>query len=302
MLESVAAQADVKDALRSGRPMLRPAPRTRSPRSVTPSASALASRPPSRCGESAPASAVLEDRTGNLAGAFRFRDRRSRVRRSAGEIGGHPRRLNGPLLEVRWCAAGHPIVISDPQTNPRFTPSSSGTRAPRVMWRPRCWHGGETVAMITPTVTPTVSRQIRPSASWAPMPRTRPGHRAGAVDGTTPGGAAGDLGLRRGVQAIADDFTADVMDSAALGPRGARRPGTPRAPIEDRGERLTLRRSGTCCETWPRQRCSDRDRAVRHRRHGEVTRQHPAQARATNRTEAVARYHRMISTPGVSAG
>lgn len=308
MLESVAAQADVKDALLQRRADVATGARDAvSALRNAPSASALAERAPvevRRIGFRRALFSRIEQGTWLARSGFAIDD--PEFGGALVEIGrAHPRRLNGPLLESEMVRRGAPIVISDPQTNPRvhaefirYTGTTSYVAAPVLAW-------GETVAMIhadrdTDSEVDEFDRCILGTYAEGlglAIERAQLMERLQAVRRATSDYVAG-------VQAIADDFTADVMDSAALGLEALGDPVHPRAPIEDRGERLTLREwdvlrnlaSGKTNAQIATGLFVTEGTVKSHVKH--ILRK----LGATNRTEAVARYHRMISTPGVSAG
>mgnify|MGYP002136358941 CR=1 FL=1 len=151
MLESVAAQADVKDALLQRRADVATGARDAvSALRNAPSASALAERAPVEVRRISFRRALfsrIEQGTWLARSGFAIDD--PEFGGALVEIGrAHPRRLNGPLLESEMVRRGAPIVISDPQTNPRvhaefirYTGTTSYVAAPVLAW-------GETVAMI----------------------------------------------------------------------------------------------------------------------------------------------------------
>lgn len=308
MLESVAAQAGVKDALLQRRADVATGAREAvSSLRNAPSASALAERAPvevRRIGFRRALFSRIEQGTWLARSGFAIDD--PEFGGAMVEIGrAHPRRLNGPLLESEMVRRGTPIVISDPQTNPRvhaefirYTGTTSYVAAPVLAW-------GETVAMIhadrdVDSEVDEFDRCILGTYAEGlglAIERAQLMERLQAVRRATSDYVAG-------VHAIADDFTADVVDTAALGADSGCDPVHPRALIDERGERLTLREwdvlrnlaSGKTNAQIATGLFVTEGTVKSHVKH--ILRK----LGATNRTEAVARYHRMMSTPGANAG
>ncbi|ORW24410.1 helix-turn-helix transcriptional regulator [Mycobacterium palustre] len=156
----------------------------------------------------------------------------------------NPRRLNGPLIESEMVRRGTPMVVADPQSNPRvhaefvrYSRTISYVAAPVTAW-------GVPVAMMhadrdTDCAVDNFDRYILGTYTEGlgmAIERAQLMERLRAVRQATTDYLAG-------VQAIADDFTADVLDIAELGL--AAQGGTGRAqappPRDERGERLTPR-------------------------------------------------------------
>ncbi|BBZ74828.1 LuxR family transcriptional regulator [Mycolicibacterium anyangense] len=308
MLKSVAVQVDVKDALLQRRVDV--ATGTREAVSAlrnAPSASALAERAPvevRRIGFRRALFSRIEEGTWLARSGFAIDD--PEFGGALVEIGRtHPRRLNGPLLESEMVRRGVPIVISDPQTNPRvhtefikFSGTTSYVAAPVLAW-------GEPVAMIHAdrdgdSEVDEFDRCILGTYAEGlglAIERAQLMERLQAVRQATSDYVAG-------VRAIADDFTADVVDTAALNLESVDDPVHPRMLIDDRGDRLTLREwdvlrnlaSGKTNAQIATGLFVTEGTVKSHVKH--ILRK----LGATNRTEAVARYHRMISSTGAHAG
>lgn len=107
-----------------------------------------------------------------------------------------------------------------------------------------------------------------------------------------------------GVHAIADDFTADLVDTAKMGLDPLGEQGWQAPPMDERSERLTPREwdvlrnlaSGKTNAQIATGLFVTEGTVKSHVKH--ILRK----LGATNRTEAVARYHRMISSPGANVG
>lgn len=308
MLETVAVQAGVKDALLQRRADVATGAREAvSALRNAPSASALAERAPievRRIGFRRALFSRIEEGTWLARSGFAMDD--PEFGGAMVEIGrAHPRRLNGPLLESEMVRRGTPIVISDPQTNPRvhaefikYTGTTSYVAAPVLAW-------GEPVAMIHADrdVDSDVDEFDRcilgtyAEGLGLAIERAQLMERLQAVRRATSDYLAG-------VCAIADDFTADVVDTAALGLETHGDPVHPRSLIDERGERLTLREwdvlrnlaSGKTNAQIATGLFVTEGTVKSHVKH--ILRK----LGATNRTEAVARYHRMMSTAGAHAG
>ncbi|HTY29750.1 MAG TPA: LuxR C-terminal-related transcriptional regulator [Mycobacterium sp.] len=308
MLESVAAQVDVKDTLLQRRADVAIGAREAvSALRNAPSASALAERAPievRRIGFRRALFSRIEQGTWLARSGFAIDD--PDFGGEIVEIGrAHPRRLNGPLLESEMVRRGAPIVITDPQTNPRvhaefikYTGTTSYVAAPVLAW-------GEPVAMIhadrdVDSEVDEFDRCILGTYAEGlglAIERAQLMERLQAVRRATSDYLAG-------VRAIADDFTADVVDTAALGLEPVGDSFHPRALIDERGDRLTLREwdvlrnlaSGKTNAQIATGLFVTEGTVKSHVKH--ILRK----LGATNRTEAVARYHRMISTSGANAG
>ncbi len=212
----------------------------------------------------------------------------------------HPRRLCGPLLESEMVRRGTPMVVRDPQSNRRVhtefiqsTGTTSYVAAPVLVW-------GEPVAMIHADrgVDGAVDEFDRCAlGTYAEglglaIERAQLQERLQAVRRATAEYLAG-------VHSIADDFTVDVIDTAHIDlDQDAAGGQQPTVLIDKHGERLT-----------PREQDVLRNLAL-----GKTNAQIAAglfvtegtvkshvkhilrKLGAANRTEAVARYHRLIST------
>lgn len=308
LLNSVAVQADVKDALLQRRADVATGAReaVAALRSA-PSASALAERAPievRRIGFRRALFSRIEQGTWLARSGFAIDD--PEFGGAMVEIGrAHPRRLNGPLLESEMVRRGAPIVISDPQSNPRvhaefirYTGTTSYVAAPVLAW-------GEPVAMIhadrdVDSEVDEFDRCILGTYAEGlglAIERAQLMERLQAVRRATSDYVAG-------VHAIADDFTADIVDTAALGGDPGCEPVHPRTLLDERGERLTLREwdvlrnlaSGKTNAQIATGLFVTEGTVKSHVKH--ILRK----LGATNRTEAVARYHRMMSSAGANAG
>ena len=222
------------------------------------------------------------------------------------EIGrANPRRLNGPLLEsdmVRRCV---PMVISDPQSNPRvhtefirFTGTTSYVAAPVLAW-------GEPVAMIhadrdVDNEVDEFDRCILGSYAEGlglAIERAQLMERLHAVRRAT-------TDYLSGVNAIADDFTNDVFESLRKAPESSGETGRQVPLFDQRGERLTPREwdvlrnlaSGKTNAQIASGLFVTEGTVKSHVKH--ILRK----LGATNRTEAVARYHRVTSGSSSHAG
>lgn len=308
MLDSVAAQADVKDALLQRRADVATGAREAvSALRNAASASTLAERAPievRRIGFRRALFSRIEQGTWLARSGFAIDD--PDFGGALVEIGrAHPRRLNGPLLESEMVRRGAPMVITDPQTNPRvhaefirYTGTTSYVAAPVLAW-------GEPVAMIhadrdVDSEVDEFDRCILGTYAEGlglAIERAQLMDRLQAVRRATSDYVAG-------VRAIADDFTADVVETAALGLDASGESIRAGAPIDERGERLTLREwdvlrnlaSGKTNAQIATGLFVTEGTVKSHVKH--ILRK----LGATNRTEAVARYHRMMSAPGANAG
>ena len=308
MLDSVAAQASVKDALLQRRADVATGAREAvSALRNAPSASALAERAPvevRRIGFRRALFSRIEQGTWLARSGFAIDD--PEFGGALVEVGrADPRRLNGPLLEsemVRRCA---PTIITDPQTNHRahaefisFTGTTSYVGAPVLAW-------GETVAMIhadrdVDSEVDEFDRCILGTYAEGlglAIERAQLMERLQAVRRATSDYVAG-------VHAIADDFTAEVVDTAALGLEPAGEPVRMAGFTDERGERLTLRE-------WDVLRNLASCKTNAHIATGLLVSEGTVKSHvkhillklgATNRTAAVARYHRMIVNSGANVG
>ncbi|QZT60814.1 LuxR C-terminal-related transcriptional regulator [Mycolicibacterium austroafricanum] len=309
VLDSLAAQAGVKNALLERRADVATGAREAlTALRNAPSTSALTERAPieaRRIGFRRALFSRIEQGTWLARSGFAVDD--PEFGAALVEIGqAHPRRLNGPLLEsemVRRCA---PIVIDDPQSNPRvhtefirYTGTRSYVAAPVLAW-------GEPVAMIHADrdVDSTVDEFDRCAlGTYAEglglaIERAQLMERLQAVRRATSDYLAG-------VNAIAEDFTADLLDTADRGSDNVAPGRTHAGPLSDtRAERLTHREwdvlrnlaSGKTNAQIAAGLFVTEGTVKSHVKH--ILRK----LGATNRTEAVARYHRLISTTGANAG
>jgi len=155
----------------------------------------------------------------------------------------HPRRLMGPLLESEMVRRCTPMVISDPQSNPRvhaefirFTDTASYVAAPVLAW-------GEPVAMIhadrdVDSAVDEFDRCVLGTYAEGlglAIERAQLMERLQAVRRATSDYLAG-------VTAIADDFTTDILDNGEFGIEHCE-PGRGHAAMftDGRSERLTPR-------------------------------------------------------------
>lgn len=215
----------------------------------------------------------------------------------------NPRQLNGPLIESEMVRRCTPVVVCDPQSNPRvhtefirYTGTIGYVAAPITAW-------GVPVAMMhadrdIDCAVDEFDRYILGTYAEGlgmAIERAQLMERLQAVRRAT-------ADYLSGVNAIADDFTADVLESAELSLDPPAEAGRSQGSMlsDERGERLTPRE-------WDvlRNLASGKTNAqiavglfvtegtvkshVKHilRKLG-----------ATNRTEAVARYHRLTSAAG----
>ncbi|MGV1003759.1 MAG: LuxR C-terminal-related transcriptional regulator [Candidatus Nanopelagicales bacterium] len=313
LLDSAAAQASVKDALLKRRADLASGARDAlAALRNAPSASALAERAPieaRRIGFRRALFSKIESGTWLARSGFSVDD--PDFGGALVEVGrANPRRLNGPLLESEMVRRGNPMVISDPQSNPRvhaefirYTGTTSYVAAPVLAW-------GEPVAMIhadrdTDSAVDEFDRCVLGTYAEGlglAIERAQLMERLQSVRRATSDYLAG-------VNAIAGDFTADLMDSDHFGAAhfGLEATGEPlrHNPLHDeRGERLTPREwdvlrnlaSGKTNAQIATGLFVTEGTVKSHVKH--ILRK----LGATNRTEAVARYHRMISTVGANAG
>ena len=313
LLDAAAAQAGVKDALLQRRADLASGAREAlSALRNAPSATALAERAPieaRRIGFRRALFSKIEQGTWLARSGFAVDD--PDFGGALVEIGrANPRRLNGPLLESEMVRRGTPMVITNPQSNPRvhaefirYTGTTSYVAAPVLAW-------GEPVAMIhadrdTDSEVDEFDRCVLGTYAEGlglAIERAQLMERLQAVRRATSDYVAG-------VHAIADDFTADLLDTAHSGTAhfGLEPTGEPlrhNPLLDERGERLTPREwdvlrnlaSGKTNAQIATGLFVTEGTVKSHVKH--ILRK----LGATNRTEAVARYHRMISTASANAG
>jgi DNA-binding CsgD family transcriptional regulator len=212
----------------------------------------------------------------------------------------NPRQLNGPLIESEMVRRCTPVVVSDPQSNPRvhtefirYTGTIGYVAAPITAW-------GVPVAMMhadrdTECAVDEFDRYILGTYAEGlgmAIERTQLMERLQAVRRAT-------ADYLSGVHAIADDFTADVLESAGFGLEPPAESGC--SPLSDeRGERLTPREwdvlrnlaSGKTNAQIATGLFVTEGTVKSHVKH--ILRK----LGATNRTEAVARFHRLMSASG----
>jgi DNA-binding CsgD family transcriptional regulator len=309
MLDSVEAQVAVKGALLERRVEVAAGAREAlCALRNAPSASALAERAPieaRRIGFRRALFSKIERGTWLARSGFSVSD--PDFGQAIVEVGrAHPRRLMGPLLEsemVRRCA---PMVICDAQSNPRvhaefirFTETVSYVAAPVLAW-------GEPVAMIhadrdVDSAVDEFDRCVLGTYAEGlglAIERAQLMERLQAVRRATSDYLAG-------VNAIADDFTMDDLENVELGIEHGE-PGWGQAAMftDGRSERLTPREwdvlrnlaSGKTNAQIATGLFVTEGTVKSHVKH--ILRK----LSATNRTEAVARYHRLISTAGANVG
>ncbi|MCW2593575.1 MAG: Transcriptional regulator, LuxR family [Mycobacterium sp.] len=218
----------------------------------------------------------------------------------------NPRRLNGPLVESEMVRRCSPILVADPQSNPRvnlqlvrYTDSTSYVAAPVLSW-------GVPVAMLhvdrdTDGAVDDFDRfmlGIYAEGLGLAFERTQLMERMQAVRRAT-------AEYHAGVSAIADDFTADVLDSTGVDSSGEHRNYPPGLLAEEHGERLTPREwdvlrnlaSGKTNAQIATGLFVTEGTVKSHVKH--ILRK----LGATNRTEAVARFHRLaMASAGAKAG
>jgi DNA-binding CsgD family transcriptional regulator len=215
----------------------------------------------------------------------------------------NPRRLNGPLVESEMIRRRTPMVISDAQSNPRvhlqlvrYAETSSYVAAPVIAW-------GVPVAMVhadhdTDSAVDEFDRYMLGTYTEGlglVLERTQLMERLQAVRRATTEYVAG-------VSAIADDFTTDALDAGRLETSGERHRHQPGLLAEEYGERLTPREwdvlhnlaSGKTNAQIATGLFVTEGTVKSHVKH--ILRK----LGATNRTEAVARFHRIASASGGS--
>ncbi|MBB3605981.1 DNA-binding CsgD family transcriptional regulator [Mycolicibacterium sp. BK556] len=215
----------------------------------------------------------------------------------------NPRRLNGPLIESEMVRRGTPVVVADPQSNPRvhtefirYTRTTSYVAAPITAW-------GMPVAMLhadrnTDCAVDDFDRYILGTYAEGlgmAIERAQLMERLRAVRQATSDYLAG-------VHAIADDFTADVLGAAELSLEARSELSRAQAvlPPAEGGERLTPREwdvlrnlaSGKTNAQIATGLFVTEGTVKSHVKH--ILRK----LGATNRTEAVARYHRLVAAAG----
>lgn len=309
MLDSVAIQVDVKDALLERRAAVAAGAREAlSALRNAPSTSALAERAPieaRRIGFRRALFSNIEQGTWLARSGFSVSD--PDFGQALVDIGrAHPRRLMGPLLESEMVRRCTPMVISDAQSNPRvhaefirFTDTASYVAAPVLAW-------GEPVAMIhadrdVDSAVDEFDRCVLGTYAEGlglAIERAQLIERLQAVRRATSDYLAG-------VTAIADDFTTDILENGDFGVEHGE-PGRGQAAMfaDGRSERLTPREwdvlrnlaSGKTNAQIATGLFVTEGTVKSHVKH--ILRK----LGATNRTEAVARYHRLISTAGANVG
>lgn len=220
----------------------------------------------------------------------------------------NPRRLNGPLVESEMVRRCTPVVVTDAQSNPRvhlqlvhYAETRSYVAAPVLVW-------GVPVAMVhadrdTDCAVDEFDRCMLGTYTEGlglALERTQLMERLQAVRRATADYVAG-------VGAIADDFTADVLGAGSFGldTSGERARHQPISLGDDHGERLTPREwdvlhnlaSGKTNAQIATGLFVTEGTVKSHVKH--ILRK----LGATNRTEAVARFHRLASaSAGAKAG
>jgi DNA-binding CsgD family transcriptional regulator len=220
----------------------------------------------------------------------------------------NPRRLNGPLVESEMVRRCLPMVVADAQSNPRvhlhlvrFADTRSYVAAPVLAW-------GVPIAMLhadrdTDGVSDDFDRfmlGVYAEGLGLALERTQLMERMQAVRRAT-------ADYHAGVSAIADDFTSDILDTVGLGVDsvGEHRSGPSGLLAEEHGERLTPREwdvlrnlaSGKTNAQIATGLFVTEGTVKSHVKH--ILRK----LGATNRTEAVARFHRLaMASAGAKAG
>jgi DNA-binding CsgD family transcriptional regulator len=215
----------------------------------------------------------------------------------------NPRRLNGPLIESEMVRRGTAMVVPDAQSNPRvhaqfvgYSGTISYVAAPVTAW-------GVPVAMMhadrdVDCAVDNFDRYILGTYTEGlgmAFERAQLMERLQAVRRATTDYLAG-------VEAIADDFTADVLGAAELGLETQAGKGKAQVPPppDERGERLTPREwdvlrnlaSGKTNAQIATGLFVTEGTVKSHVKH--ILRK----LGATNRTEAVARCHRLMAAAG----
>ena len=215
------------------------------------------------------------------------------------EVGrANPRRLNGPLMESEMVRRCTPMMVADPQSNPRvhtqlvrYADTTSYVAAPVLAW-------GLPVAMMhadrdTDCAVDEFDRNMLGTYTEGlglALERTQLMERLQAVRRATSEYVSG-------ISAIADDFTVDVVEATGLGAQhGAERNRhQPGLLAQEHGERLTPREwdvlrnlaSGKTNAQIATGLFVTEGTVKSHVKH--ILRK----LGATNRTEAVARFHRL---------
>jgi DNA-binding CsgD family transcriptional regulator len=306
VLGTVAAEVDIKDLLIERRSeVVRGVRDALSKLRNAPTASALAARAPieaRQIGFHRALFSKIEQGTWMARSAFAIED--PEFAEEIVAIGrANPRRLNGQLLESEMVRRGTPMVVPDPQSNARvhtefirFSGTTSYVAAPIIAW-------GAPVAMMhadrdTDSNVDDFDRYTLGAYAEGlgmAIERAQLMERLQAVRRATTDYLAG-------VAAIADDFTADILDTAGLGFGTNAGSGKAQAVLhpDERGERLTPREwdvlrnlaSGKTNAQIAADLFVTEGTVKSHVKH--ILRK----LGATNRTEAVARYHRLIAAAG----
>ena len=309
ILDSVEAQVTVKHALLERRAEVAAGAREAlCALRNAPSASALAERAPIEARKIGFRRALFSKiEQGTWLARSGFSDSDPDFGQALVEIGrANPRRLMGPLLESEMVRRCTPMVICDPQSNPRvhtefirFTETASYVAAPVLAW-------GEPVAMIhadrdVDSAVDEFDRCVLGTYAEGlglAIERAQLMERLQAVRRATSDYLAG-------VNAIADDFTMDDLENVELGfEHGEAVRGQGVMFSDERSERLTPREwdvlrnlaSGKTNAQIATGLFVTEGTVKSHVKH--ILRK----LGATNRTEAVARYHRLISTAGANVG
>jgi DNA-binding CsgD family transcriptional regulator len=220
----------------------------------------------------------------------------------------NPRRLNGPLVESEMVRRCLPVMVGDAQSNSRvhlqlvrFADTRSYVAAPVLAW-------GVPIAMLhadrdTDGVSDDFDRfmlGVYAEGLGLALERTQLMERMQAVRRAT-------ADYHAGVSAIADDFTSDILDTVGIGVGsvGEHRSGPSGLLAEEHGERLTPREwevlrnlaSGKTNAQIATGLFVTEGTVKSHVKH--ILRK----LGATNRTEAVARFHRLaMASAGAKAG
>ena len=308
VLDTVAAEAAVKDALIQRRAeMVLGVREALSTLRNAPSISALAERAPiaaRQIGFRRALFSQIEQGTWMARAAFAVDD--PDFAEEIVAIGrANPRRLNGPLMESEMVRRGMPMVVHDAQSNPRvhtefirYSGTISYVAAPIMAW-------GLPVAMIhadrdIDCSVDDFDRYILGTYAEAlgmAIERLELMERLQAVRRAT-------TDYLEGVAAIADDFTVDVLGACESSIEPHAETGNARAvlPPGERGERLTPREwdvlrnlaSGKTNAQIATGLFVTEGTVKSHVKH--ILRK----LGATNRTEAVARYHRLMAAAGAA--
>jgi DNA-binding CsgD family transcriptional regulator len=301
VLESVAVQAQVKDALieERGEVALGVQQALSALRSAT-STVALARRAPIELGRIGFRRALFSRIEGGmwLARTAFAADDADFASALVAVGAANPRRLNGPLIESEMVRRRGPVCVVDPQSNPRvhlqlvrYSDTSSYVAAPVLAW-------GVPVAMLHADRDAEGEVDdfdrfmlgVYAEGLGLALERTQLMERMAAVRSAT-------ADFHAGVVAIADDFTAEVLEGAGTGLAGVDRV-RPEAGllVAEQGERLTPREwdvlrnlaSGKTNAQIATGLFVSEGTVKSHVKH--ILRK----LGATNRTEAVARYHRLV--------